>query len=81
MRRNLIIASCVCAAMLALYSCSMRAAMKTDDHGRVVGLSSITFKSSLARIAVAMLVGGGQLALELRWQRSFSPRAIDAFGG
>ena len=69
MRRLFIIATCVCAAMLALYSCSMHASMTTDGEGRVVGLSSLRVESSLARLAVAMLVAGGQLAVELRWQR------------
>ena len=81
MRRILIIASCLCAATLALYSCSMHAEVTTDGQGRVVGVSSIRLESSLARVAVAMLVAGGQLAVELRWQRSFSPRDLDFFGG
>ena len=72
MRRLLILASCLFAAMLALYSCSMRAAMTTDSDGRIVGVSSIRLESSLSRVAVAMLVAGGELGVQLRWLRSFS---------
>ncbi len=69
MRRILMLVSGLCAALLALYSCSMHAAMATDGNGRVVGLSSLRLESSLSRVAVEMLVAGGQLAVELRWLR------------
>ena len=70
MRRPLIIASCVGASLIALYSCSMHAALSTDDSGHVVGVSALRVESSFPRLVVAMLVAGGQLALELRWRRS-----------
>ena len=69
MRRTLILVSCLCATVLALYSCSMHAAVTTDGEGHIVEVSSVRVESSLARVAVAMLVAGGQVALELRWMR------------
>ena len=72
MRRTLILVSCLCAAVFALYSCSMHAAVTTDGEGRIVGVSSLRVESSLARVAVAMLVAGGQVALELRWMRGLA---------
>ena len=67
MQRPLILAGCLAAALLALYSCSMQASLTTDDDGRVVELSSVRIESSLSRWALEMLVVGGQLAFELRW--------------
>ena len=81
MRRTLILVSCLGAALLALYSCSMRAAVTTDGAGHVVKVSSLRFESSLARVAVAMLVVGDQLAVELRWMRCFADEARDGVGG
>ena len=75
MRRTLILVSCLCATVLALYSCSMRAAVTTDGDGHIVEVSSVRVESSLARVAVAMLVAGGQVALELRWMRSLGASA------
>ena len=72
MRRILVLVSCLCATMLALYSCSMHASVTTDYDGHIVEVSSLRVQSSLARVAVAMLVAGGQVALELRWIRSLS---------
>ena len=69
MRRILVLVSCLCAAVLALYSCSMHASVTTDPEGKVVEVSSLRVESSLAGVAVAMLVAGGQVALELRWMR------------
>jgi hypothetical protein len=73
-RRPVIIASCVGAAVIALYSCSMHAALTTDDSGHVVGLSALRVESSFPRLVVAMLVAGGQLAVELRWTRHLAER-------
>ena len=70
MRRILVLVSCLCATVLALYSCSMHAAVTTDGDGHIVEVSSLRVESSLARVAVAMLVAGGQVALELRWMRA-----------
>jgi hypothetical protein len=53
--------------MVALYSCSMQAAFETDADGRVVRISAVRFESSLRQLAVAMLVAGGHVELELRW--------------
>ena len=78
MRRILLLASCLGAAMLALYSCSMRAALTTDGEGHVVEVSSLRLETSLARLAVEMIVVGGQVAVELRWLRSFSPERSPA---
>jgi hypothetical protein len=52
--------------VLALYSCSMHAVVTIDGDGHIVEVSSVRVESSLARVAVAMLVAGGQIALELR---------------
>jgi len=74
-RRPLIIASCFGAAAIALYSCSMHAALTTDGSGHVVGVSALRVESSFPRLVVAMLVAGGQLAVELRWSRSRAERS------
>jgi hypothetical protein len=80
-RRILVIVSCLCATVLALYSCSMHASVTTDGNGHIVEVSSLRVESSLARVAVAMLVAGGQVALELRWMRCLSATTSDAVGG
>jgi hypothetical protein len=80
-RRILILVSCLCAMGLALYSCSMHAAMTTDGDGNVVEVSSLRLQSSLAGVAVAMLVAGGEVAFELRWIRSVTPGLVDSLGG
>lgn len=67
MQRPLILAGGVCAAVIALYSCSIEASVTTDRDGRVVELSSVRIESSLSRLAIEMLVIGGQIAVELRW--------------
>jgi len=64
--RPLILASCTCAALIALYSCSMQAAVTTDESGRVVELSSVRIGSTLSSWALEMLVVGGRIAVELR---------------
>ena len=64
--RPLTLASCVGAALIALYSCSMQASVTTDGNGRIVELSSVRIGSKLSSWAVEMLVIGGQLAVELR---------------
>ena len=76
MRRILVLVSCLCVAVLALYSCSMHASVATDGDGHIVEVSSLRVESSLARVAVGMLVVGGQIVLELRWMRGL--RATDA---
>jgi hypothetical protein len=68
--RPLILASCIGAAVLALYSCSMHAALSTDGSGHIVRVSALRLESSFPRVAVAMLVAGGRLAFELRWTQS-----------
>jgi hypothetical protein len=80
-RRILVLVSCLCATVLALYSCSMHAFVTTDGDGHVVEVSSLRLESSLARVAVAMLVAGGEVALELRWMRCLDATASDAMGG
>ena len=72
MLRPVILAGCLGAALLALYSCSMSASLTTDDDGRIVELSSVRIESSLSRWALRMLVVGGQLAFELHWNRPSS---------
>jgi len=67
--RSLILASCVGAALIALYSCSMQAAVTTDGNGRIVEVSSLRIGSKLSSWALEMLVVGGQLAIELRRAR------------
>ena len=79
-RRILVLVSCLCATVLALYSCSMHAAVTTDGDGHIVGISTLRVESSLSRVAVAMLVAGGQVALELRWLRSLSATTSGAAG-
>jgi hypothetical protein len=80
-QRTLILATCLGATVLALYSCSMHAAVTTDEQGNVVKVSSVRLESSLSRVAVAMLVAGGQLALELRWIRGFGADGSSGLGG
>ena len=81
MRRTLVVVSCLCATLLALYSCSMHASVTTDGNGHIVEVSSVRVESSLARLAVAMLVAGGQVALELRWMRCAVGSSGDGLGG
>ncbi len=81
MRRALILLSCLCATVLALYSCSMHASVTTDGSGQVIEVSSVRVESSVARVAVAMLVAGGQVALELRWMRGLPASPGDSLGG
>ncbi len=81
MRRTLILVSCLCAAMLALYSCSMHAAVTTDGDGHIVEVSSVRVESSLARVAVAMVVAGGRVAVELRWIRCLTGSSGESVGG
>jgi hypothetical protein len=50
----------------------MHAALKTDADGHVVELASVRIESSLVRVGLAMLVAGGQVALELRWLRGLA---------
>jgi len=66
--------------MVALYSCSMHAAVTTDETGRVVQVSALRIESSLRRVAVAMLVAGGHVAFEFRWRRAWSA-VVDGVGG
>jgi hypothetical protein len=80
-RRTFVLVSCLCAVVLALYSCSMHASVTTDGNGHIVEISSMRLESSLARVAVAMLVAGGQVALELRWMRGPGGTTSDAVGG
>ena len=80
MHRNVVFASCLGGVLLALYSCSMHASVTTDDQGHIVGVSAVRVESSLARVAVAMLIVGGQVALELRWIRSLSGPSTSSLG-
>jgi len=80
-RRALVLVSCFCAAVLALYSCSMQAFVTTDGDGHIVQVSSVRVESALARVAVAMLVAGGQVALELRWMRGLGGTTSSTVGG
>jgi hypothetical protein len=66
-RRPLLLTACAGALLLALYSCSMHAEVTTDDRGQVVDVSSLRLESSLSRVGIAMLVAGGNVALEVRW--------------
>jgi hypothetical protein len=54
-----------------------------DDRRQrhIVEVSSVRLESSLARVAVAMLVAGGEVALELRWIRSLGAATAGAVGG
>ena len=80
-RRALVLVSCLFAALLALYSCSMHASVTMDGEEHVVEVSSVRVESSLARVAVAMLVAGGQVALELRWMRCLGGGTGGTIGG
>jgi hypothetical protein len=79
-RRPIFLVTSLCAALLALYSCSMRAALSTDDDGHIVEVSSVRLESSLARVAVALVVGR-QVAVELRWLAACDEPPCDKRGG
>lgn len=81
MRRILVLISCLCATALALYSYSMHASVATDGEGHVIEVSSVRVESSLARVAVAMLVAEGQVAVELRWMRCLAGTSDRSVGG
>jgi hypothetical protein len=74
-RRPLLLATCLGAALLLLYSCSMNASLTTDGDGRIVNVSSVRIGSSLSRWAVELFVVGGQLAFQLRWIRPAETRS------
>ena len=80
MRRPIFLVTSVCAALLALYSCSMRTALSTDDDGHIVEVSSVRLESSLARVAVALVLGR-QVAVELRWLAACDEPPCDKRGG
>jgi len=82
-RRTLVLLGCLCAGALALslYSCSLHASVTTDGEGHIVEVSSVRLESSLARVAVAMLIAGGRVALELRWIRSLDAATAGAVAG
>ena len=80
-RRTLLLTAGLCFAVFALYSCSMHASVTTDRDGHIVEVSSLRVESSLARVAVAMLVAGGRIALELRWIRCLPGTSDDSAGG
>jgi hypothetical protein len=79
-RRPIFLVSALCAVLLALYSCSMRAALSTDGDGHIVKVSSVRLESSLARVAVALVVGS-QVAVELRWLAACDEPPCDKRGG
>jgi len=74
-RGRLFTAACTALVVVVLYSCSLHAAVTTDGDGRVVEVSAWRLESSISRLAVAMLLAGGQLAVELRWKQAASDRA------
>jgi hypothetical protein len=59
----------------------MHASVTTDGDGHIVEVSSVRVESSLARVAVAMLLAGGQVALELRWMRGLGGTTGSTVGG
>jgi hypothetical protein len=74
-RRPLLLATGLGAALLLLYSCSMHASLTTDGDGRVVNVSSVRIGSSLSRWAVELFLVGGPRAFELRWIRPAEMRS------
>ena len=56
----------------------MHAALTTDGSGHVVGVSAVRVESSFPRLVVAMLVAGGQLAVELCWTRNLAEKTSPA---
>ena len=80
MRRPIFLASALLVVLLALYSCSMRAALSTDGDGRIVKVSSLRLESSLVPLAVALDLGS-RVAVELRWMRGLGAPPCEETGG
>ncbi|MEO8310489.1 MAG: hypothetical protein ABI520_04890 [Caldimonas sp.] len=59
----------------------MHASVTTDGSGHVIEVSAVRVESSVARLAVAILVAGGEVALELRWVRSLTGSSGGSLGG
>jgi hypothetical protein len=61
------LAGLVVAAGLAS-SCSLDAAVSTDDSGRVVGIDALRLRSDALALAVVVALVGTEMVLELRWR-------------
>jgi hypothetical protein len=51
----------------ACYSCTFAADLRTDATGQIVGVSLVKLESSVEGLAVAMLISGRELAVQLAW--------------
>ena len=49
------------------YSCTFAADVTTDATGQIVGVSLVKLESSIEGLAVAMLISGRELAVQLAW--------------
>jgi hypothetical protein len=48
-------------------SCSLDAAVSTDDSGRIVGIDALELRSEVLALALAVAREGSEMVLELRW--------------
>ena len=65
-RLGAILAGLLAAAALAS-SCSLDAAVSTDDSGRVVGIDALELRSEALYLAFAVALEGTDMVFELRW--------------
>ena len=49
-------------------SCSLDAAVTTDDSGRVIGIDALEIRSEALALAFAVALEGTEMVLELRWR-------------
>ncbi|HEX2541489.1 MAG TPA: hypothetical protein VHM00_10450 [Caldimonas sp.] len=55
------------AAAVVCASCTLAADLRTDASGQIVGVSLVRLESSIEGLAVAMLISGRELAVQLAW--------------
>jgi len=49
-------------------SCSLDAAVSTDDSGRIIGIDALELRSEALSLAFAVALEGTEMVLELRWR-------------
>ena len=67
-RRLAVTIAGVLAAVALASSCSLDAAVSTDDNGRVIGIDALQIRSKALDLALAVILEEAQLVFELRWR-------------
>ena len=66
-RRLAAIVAGLLAAVALASSCSLDAAVSTDDSGRIVGIDALEIRSEALYLAFAVAIEGAEMVFELRW--------------